>query len=108
MKSSASCVIRTGGCCFPTVSLAMAFKEITVSGLPWWSSGYDSMLLLLGVQVQSLVWKLRSHMPRGVAKNLKKKKKSLFLRPNFTQLNMKIKDLKPLEDSYPFSSFQSY
>ena len=31
------------------------------------------MLLLLGVQVQSLVWKLRSHMPRGVAKNLKKK-----------------------------------
>ena len=28
-------------------------------GIPWWSSGKDSVLLLLGAQVQSLVTKLR-------------------------------------------------
>ena len=56
------------------MSLPVAFKEATVSGLPWRSRGYHSMLLLMEVQVQSLVWKLRSHIPRGVAKNLKKKR----------------------------------
>ena len=34
----------------------------------WWSSGYDSTLPTQGVWVQSLVRKLRFHMPHSVAK----------------------------------------
>ena len=36
------------------------------------------MLLTQGTQVQSLVRVLRSHMPWGTAKNLKKKKKNMI------------------------------
>ena len=43
-------------------------------GLPWWSSGWDSMIPLQGAWVWSLVGELRSHMLCGVAK----KKKSGF------------------------------
>ena len=43
--------------------------------LPWLPSGYDSMLPVPEMWVQSLVRKLRSCMPRGMAKKLKKKKK---------------------------------
>ena len=42
--------------------------------IPWWSSGWDSVLPLQGPQVRSLVGELRSHMPRGEAKIKKKKK----------------------------------
>ena len=35
-------------------------QEASVLGLSWQSSGYDSMLSLPGVQVQSLVRELRS------------------------------------------------
>ena len=35
--------------------------KITVSRLPWWSSGYDSMLPMQGTQVQSLVRELDPH-----------------------------------------------
>ena len=31
-------------------------------GLPWKSGGYDSVLPLLGVQIQFLIQELRSHM----------------------------------------------
>ena len=31
-------------------------------GLPWKSCGYDSVLPLLGVQIQFLIQELRSHM----------------------------------------------
>ena len=33
-------------------------------GLPWWSSGQDSTLLMQGVWVRSLVGELDSHMPQ--------------------------------------------
>ena len=33
-------------------------KKIFVKGLPWWSSGWDSMLPVQGTQVQSLVTEL--------------------------------------------------
>ena len=33
-----------------------------ILGLPWWFSGLDSVLPMLGTQVQSLVRELRSHM----------------------------------------------
>ena len=36
--------------------------------LPWQSSGSDSTLSMQGVQFQSLVRELRSHMPYGMAK----------------------------------------
>ena len=42
-------------------------------GIPWWSSGYDSVLSLLRAWFQSLVWKLRSHNPRSMAKGIKNK-----------------------------------
>ena len=41
---------------------------INGQGLPWWSSGLDSVLTMQGAQVQSLAGELRSHMPRDVAK----------------------------------------
>ena len=46
-------------------------------GLPWWFSGWDSILRLLESQVQSLVraGELRSCLLHGMAKNQKKKKK---------------------------------
>ena len=37
-------------------------------GLPWWSSGYDSVLPTQEAQVQSWVTELRSHMLWGLAK----------------------------------------
>ena len=37
-------------------------------GVPWWSSGWDSVLLLLRTLVQSLVGDLRSNKPCGMAK----------------------------------------
>ena len=42
-------------------------------GLPWWSRGQDSGLLLQGVWIRSLVEELRSYMPCRVAKKKKKK-----------------------------------
>ena len=44
-------------------------------GLHWQSGGYNSMLSLLGAQVQSLVGKLRLYMLQGEAKKKKVKKK---------------------------------
>ena len=41
-------------------------------GLPLWFT--DSLLALQGLQVQSLVRELRSHMPQGTAKQTETKK----------------------------------
>ena len=41
--------------------------------LPWWSSGEDSVLPMLGEWVRSLVWELRSHMLCSTSKKNKKK-----------------------------------
>ena len=43
-------------------------------GLPWWSSGEDSKLLLQGEWVRSLVGELRSYLSRTVARKIKIKK----------------------------------
>ena len=51
-----------------------ATKKLTL-GIPWWSSGYNSVLSLPRAWVQSLVRELKSHKPRGAAKKRKKKKK---------------------------------
>ena len=51
-------------------------------GLPWWSSGSDSVLPLQGVQVQTLVQELRFRVTFSVAK--KKKKKELRFRMTYS------------------------
>ena len=43
-------------------------------GLPWQSSGCDSMFPVEGAWVQSLVGELRSHITYGMAKKKKKEK----------------------------------
>ena len=43
-----------------------------VCGIPWWSSGWDSVLSLPRARVQSLVRELRSHKAHRVAKKKKK------------------------------------
>ena len=48
-------------------------------GLPWRSSGWDSVLPLQGARVPSLIGVLRSHMLRGAAK--KKERESVFWSP---------------------------
>ena len=35
-------------------------------GLSWWSSDYDSMLLLQGAWIQSFITELKSHMLQAV------------------------------------------
>ena len=45
------------------------FFSIFFKGVPWWSSGQDSVLSLLWAQVQSLVRELGSWKPCGVVKN---------------------------------------
>ena len=54
-------------------------------GLPWQSSGEDSVLPTQGVQVQSLVQELRSHRPHGAAK--KKKKVVIIISPTNSGLD---------------------
>ena len=41
-------------------------------GLPWWSSGSDSMLPMPGLWIQSLVGELRSHIHTAQSKTLEK------------------------------------
>ena len=53
--------------------------EINKEGIPWWSSGQDSTFSLLRTHVPSLVRKLGSCGPCGMAK---KKKKKLMKKPN--------------------------
>ena len=43
-------------------------SKMTHQGLPWWSSGQNSMLALQGLGIQSLVRELKSHMLPRVAK----------------------------------------
>ena len=43
-----------------------------MQGLPWRSSGWDTMLPLQGAWVQALVRELGSHMPPGAAKKKKR------------------------------------
>ena len=53
--------------------------------LSWWSRGLDSVFLLQRTWVQSLVGKLRSHMPCGEAKKKKEKtaqEKELIEKPS--------------------------
>ena len=45
----------------------LAVKTVA-EGLPWLSNGYESTLPLQGARVWSLVGKLRSHMPCGLAR----------------------------------------
>ena len=43
-------------------------------GIPWWSTGYNSVLSLPGAQVRSLVEELRSHKPHGTPPKKKNSK----------------------------------
>ena len=47
-------------------------KTFLVQGIPWQSTGQDSLLSLPWAQVQFLVKELRSHKPYRVAKKKKK------------------------------------
>ena len=44
-------------------------------GLPWWSSGWDSVFPLEGAQVPPLIWELGSCMPCSQNKTNKKQNK---------------------------------
>ena len=54
--------------------------KIGLPGIPWWSSGQDSLISLPRAQVRSLVGILRSYKPRGADK--KKKPKPDYLVKN--------------------------
>ena len=41
--------------------------------IPWWSSGYSSLLLLPRAQVHLLIWELRSHKLHSTDKKKKKR-----------------------------------
>ena len=45
-------------------------------GLPWRSTGEDSALPMQGAWVRSLAGEIRSHMPCGTAKKIKKQNKT--------------------------------
>ena len=49
------------------------FPLKSVTGLPWWSSGENSVLLMREVKVQFLVSELRFHVPLGMTKKKKLK-----------------------------------
>ena len=49
------------------------FLKQFAHGMPWWSIGQDSALLLQRAQVQSLVQELKFYMPHGAAKKTKNK-----------------------------------
>ena len=55
--------------CLPSFSASIDRKAH--EGIPWWSSGQDSVLSLPKVQIQSLVRKLRSYKPCGMAREKK-------------------------------------
>ena len=58
-------------------------------GVPWWSSGWDSVLRLPRARVQSLVGELGSHKPHSVAKK-KIKINKINKRVNFKKkINLK-------------------
>ena len=49
-------------------------KNVLSLGLPWWSSGWDSMFSMSGILVRSLIGEPGSHMNCG---KVKKKKKGI-------------------------------
>ena len=57
----------------PGLETKSSFPRKLRLGLPWWSRGEDSVLLMQSTCVQTLVGELRSHMLHVAA--LKKKKK---------------------------------
>ena len=73
-------------------------------GLPWWSRGSDSVLPMKGAQVQSLVRKLRFHMPRSTAKK-KATKNRQNKKPDESSLRSRGQELKDEAVGYgrPFS-----
>ena len=60
--------------CFSNLFRLGTNIQSTVLGLPWWSSGLDSMLPLQGAWVQSLVRELRSFRPCRISPPPQKKK----------------------------------
>ena len=60
-------------------------KKNVNTRLPWWSSGYNSTLPLQGMQIRSLVGKLRFCTPRDAAKKKQTKEKRLMLFKDFKE-----------------------
>ena len=58
---------------FP-ISIHFLFSKGGHVGLPWRFSGEDHALPLQGVQIQSLIGKLRSHISCGKAEKIKIRK----------------------------------
>ena len=54
------------------------YLKLTEDGLPWWSSGSDSVLPLQRTQVQSLVWETKILHETWLSQN-KQRKDGLFL-----------------------------
>ena len=61
-------------------------QKVLFLGIPWWSSGQNSVLSLLRAQAQSLDGELRSHKPRSATK-----KKNLFLSNSGEEQKLNIK-----------------
>ena len=47
-------------------------KKVLSLGLPWWSSGWDSMFSMSGILVRSLIGEPGSHMTCGKVKKKKR------------------------------------
>ena len=56
-----------------------AVKSRSALGIPWWSSGWDSVLPLQGAWVQSVIRELRFHMMWGQKKKNRVRKTNQFL-----------------------------
>ena len=63
------------------ISILNMCLRMSFRGIPWWSSGQESVLSLPRARVQSLVRELRFHKLRGAAE---KKKKECHLVPFMT------------------------
>ena len=66
---------------FSSCELDSQRLSVKVSGLPWCSNGWDSVLPIQEVWVRSLVRELRSLMLRGMAKKFKKQINEKFKVP---------------------------
>ena len=55
---------------FPPRCFSVRLQHKRNQGLPWQSSGQDSVFLLQGAQIWSLVQEVRSRMPRDAAERI--------------------------------------
>lgn len=72
-----------------------------LGGIPWWSSGKDSVLPLSRVWVQSLVSELRSHKVQSTAKNKTLKIISVVLQKHSILAKKCVNKVYNIKSSFP-------